>query len=368
MAKITIDTVTKKYEHVEALSRVSFEVKEREFVVLFGPAGAGKTTLLSVISGIQSYEEGSILFDDVPMDNVVPDKRNVAMVFENYALYPHFTVYDNIAFPLRSPEYKTDEKKIKEVIDSITKKMNINHLLHRYPSQLSNGQRQRVALGRALVRTPNVFLMDEPLAHLDAKLKNAMRTELKAIQQQLDTTTIYVTHDYLEALSLADKIVVINEGKIVQVASPDDVYYRPVNLFVAKLVGEPEINVYTCTLSDNKIIPIDSSIVWDIDKGVYKELSKQCSSDTVIVGIRGIDIKVSFEQKKGFHKGTIENFYSIGNRYVVKVKCLGIYFDTLVPGNVVLHVDDVIYCSIDTQALLFFDSKDERFITRTGGM
>ena len=259
MAKIELIGVTKRFGKTTALNNVNLEVHDKEFFVLFGPAGAGKTTLLNNIAGIQIPEEGMVKIGGKIVNQVDPAERNVAMVFENYALYPHMTVYDNIASPLRSPRDKKDEAAIKEAVNRVAALMRIDMLLERLPSQLSNGQRQRVALGRALVREPNVFLMDEPLAHLDAKLRNHMRGELKEMQTAFATTTIYVTHDFMEAMSLGDRIAIINEGKIVQLGTSDEIYYMPCNEFVAQLMGDPEINLLPC-----KLIKVDNvySVVW----------------------------------------------------------------------------------------------------------
>ena len=223
MARIRLDHVTKKYGSITALKDVSIDVKDNEFYVIFGPAGAGKTSVLNLIAGISDPEEGDILFDDAYMNYVEPRERDVAMVFENYALYPHKTVYENIASSMRTKKHRQPEEVVDREVKRVAAMMNISELLERKPTQASNGQRQRIALGRALVRNPNVFLMDEPLAHLDAKLRNSMRKELKSMQEAFHTTTIYVTHDYTEAMSLGDRIAVIHEGSICQVGTGNEV-------------------------------------------------------------------------------------------------------------------------------------------------
>ena len=243
MARIQLENVKKSFGKVQALNGINIDVKDKEFFVLFGPAGAGKTTILNCIAGINLPEEGMVRFNGEVVNLVDPAHRNVAMVFENYALYPQMTVYDNMAAALRSNLYKTDEETIKEKVHAAARMMKMENLLERLPSQLSNGQKQRVAMGRALVRTPNVFLMDEPLAHLDAKLRNAMRTELKEMQANLGSTCIYVTHDFMEAMALGDRIAIINKGEIVQIGSGDEIYYMPCNEFVAQLMGDPQINI-----------------------------------------------------------------------------------------------------------------------------
>ena len=362
MASITLQNVSKQYGAVAALSNVSIDIRDKEFLVLFGPAGAGKTTLLSVVSGILKPNSGALFFDQHSVDHLAPDERNVAMVFENYALYPHMNVYDNIAFPLRSPLHKKPEETIKEMIDDITEKMNIRHLYQRFPSQISNGQKQRVALGRALVRDPNVFLMDEPLAHLDAKLKNSMRTELKSIQQQLNTTTIYVTHDYLEALSLGDRIAIIDCGKIVQVGTPDEIYYQPKNLFVAKLVGEPEINLFPCCCETDYFQILKTDFKYPISDNARQKLSNIDESQ-FFAGIRGNDILVAKEPKPGFQDGIVIDFHSIGNKSVVKIQCNHIEFSTLVPSSWDISADMNIYFSVNPEQFLFFETTNGSFIT-----
>ncbi|WP_347835049.1 ATP-binding cassette domain-containing protein [Gracilibacillus sp. JCM 18860] len=201
MADVTLQSVSKKFKKDIALDNINLKIKDKEFFVIFGPAGAGKTTLLNVIAGLYLPDYGDVYLDGEHYNYVEPENRNIAMVFENYALYPHFTVFDNIASPLRSPRYKEPKAVVEKEVSRVANILKIDHLLERDISELSNGQRQRVGLGRALVRNPNVFLMDEPITHLDAKLRHQMRAELKEMQKNLDTTTIYVTHDYLEALS-----------------------------------------------------------------------------------------------------------------------------------------------------------------------
>ena len=363
MSSIVLQNISKKYGTVPALTEVSIDIRDKEFLVLFGPAGAGKTTLLSVVSGILKPDSGTLLFDQHSVDHLAPDERNVAMVFENYALYPHMNVYDNIAFPLRSPLHKKPEETIAKMINDITEKMNIRHLYKRFPSQISNGQKQRVALGRALVREPNVFLMDEPLAHLDAKLKNSMRTELKSIQQQLNTTAIYVTHDYLEALSLGDRIAIIDCGKIIQVGTPDEIYYRPKNLFVARLVGEPEINLFTCCWENNFFQILNTDFKYAISDSAKQKLS-EIDENQFFAGIRGNDILVSRNAKSGFQRGNVVDFHSIGNKSVVKIKCNHMEFSSLVPSTWDIHIDIDLYFSIHAERFLFFETTNGNFITQ----
>ncbi len=368
MANIKLRNITKTFGKIKALDQVNLEIKDKEFFVLFGPAGAGKTTILKTIAGIEFPDDGHVIFNDDIVNLVEPAKRNVSMVFENYALYPHLNVFDNIASPMRSPLYKKDEEYINKQIVKVTSTMKIDHLLERLPSQLSNGQRQRVALGRSLVRDPNVFLMDEPLAHLDAKLRHHMRTELKAMQTQLDTTTIYVTHDYMEALSLGDRIAIINEGKIEQIGTGDEVYYTPKNLFVAKLVGEPEINTFKGELAEVnqkvKMKVLNQMHLFDLELDVEQEL-KNHHSQHVIVGIRGINVSYSFVKKEETQlEGSVYSFEPIGNKTILIVKIGDELIRTIAPNDLQVDIDQKIFIEFDFKNAMFFDMDTEELLVR----
>ena len=243
MSTIELRSITKRFPGVIALDNVTFDVKDGEFFVLLGPTGAGKTTTLRVIAGLERQDEGNVLFDGEAVDNLTPPDRDVAFVFQQYSLYPTMTVFDNLAFPLRSPLRKWPKDHIDRRVKEVAEKLRISHLLERKTANLSGGEMQRVALGRALVRSPRVFLMDEPLSNLDAKLREALRIELQHLQKTEGSTTLFVTHDQVEALTMADRIAVLNQGRIVQIGTPDDIYDRPVTTFVAQLVGIPRINL-----------------------------------------------------------------------------------------------------------------------------
>ncbi|MEZ0394305.1 MAG: ABC transporter ATP-binding protein [Desulfurococcaceae archaeon] len=251
MAGVRLVHVTKSYGKTVAVNDVSFEVRDGEFFALLGPSGCGKTTTLRLIAGLEFPDSGEIYIGDRLVNDVHPRDRDVAMVFQNYALYPHMTVYDNIAFPLvvRRRELKLSNEEIRKVVVSVAKMLGIEEHLGKYPSQLSGGQQQRVALARALVRKPKVWLLDEPLSNLDAKLRVQMRVELKKLQMGLGITTVYVTHDQVEAMSMADRIAVMNEGRIMQIGTPSELYGRPQNTFVATFVGSPPMNLLPCELA-----------------------------------------------------------------------------------------------------------------------
>jgi len=295
----------------------------------------------------------------------------VAMVFENYALYPHMRVYDNIASPLRSPRHKKDEAFIKEEVERVAKLLKIEQLLDRLPVQLSNGQRQRTALGRALVRYPNVYLMDEPLAHLDAKLRNRMRGELKIIQANFDTTCIYVTHDFMEAMSLSDRIAVINQGEIMQVGTSDEIYYLPRNEFVAQLMGDPEINLFTCDL-DASGSPLKLRVAelggveveLPHDEAVYAKL-KPYGGGRLHIGLRPQNIAYSFEPKEGYVKGQVHAFDTIGNKSVLTALFGGeTEVRMIAPNGLMVKLDQDVFVKFDMTQVLFFDPNTTEYICR----
>ncbi len=248
MARVLLQNVWKRYGKVEAVKEVTFEVRDREFFCLLGPSGCGKSSTLRMIAGLEEISEGEIYIGDRVVNQVEPKDRDVAMVFESYALYPHKTVYDNMAFPLRIRKGQYTEAQIKERVSHAAKILEINELVNRYPRQLSGGQKQRVAIGRAIVREPQVFLMDEPISHLDAKLRTQMRGELKHLQKVLQSTMVYVTHDQLEAMSMADRIAIMYRGVLQQVGTPDEVFNHPVNNIVAGFIGDPPMNFIDCRL------------------------------------------------------------------------------------------------------------------------
>jgi multiple sugar transport system ATP-binding protein len=247
MSDIALDQISKRFKETLALDAVSLNVNDQEFFVLLGPTGAGKTTTLRVIAGLEKQDSGHVTFDGANVDALQPADRDTAFVFQQYSLYPNMSVYDNLAFPLRSPLRRLPEPTIKQRVTTAAEKLRISHLLERKTARLSGGEMQRVSIGRAIVRQPRVFLMDEPLSNLDAKLRESLRVELKHLQKTQGSTSIFVTHDQIEALTMADRIAVLHEGKIAQIGTPHDIYDRPANTFVAQLVGTPRINLLPVT-------------------------------------------------------------------------------------------------------------------------
>src|SRR5712675_1620358 len=248
MAQVALRNIVKTFDRTPAVQGIDLDIADREFVVLVGPSGCGKSTTLRMVAGLEEVTSGDIYIGDQIVNDVPPKDRDIAMVFQNYALYPHMTVFENMSFGLRLKKFPKPE--IKERVQNAARILDITDLLDRRPKQLSGGQRQRVAMGRAIVRNPKVFLFDEPLSNLDAKLRVQMRTEIKKVHQQVRTTTVHVTHDQVEAMTLADRVVVMNHGIIEQVGSPQQLYHDPETRFVAGFIGSPAMNLIPCRLVD----------------------------------------------------------------------------------------------------------------------
>ncbi|GAB4319142.1 ABC transporter ATP-binding protein [Pseudothermotoga elfii] len=288
MARVVVQNVKKYFGNVKALDGIDISIEEGSFVVLLGPSGCGKTTLMRCISGLEKLTEGEILFDGKNITNLAPKDRNVAMVFQSYAVWPHMKVKENIAYPLKLK--KVPKKEIEERVRWASDLLHISELLDRYPSQLSGGQRQRVAVARAIVHKPRVLLMDEPLSNLDALLRIKMRSELRKLHEQVKVTTIYVTHDQTEAMTMGDKIAVMNAGKIIQYGSPEEIYKAPRTLFVAGFVGSPQMNFLPMKVISHK----DKFFAEGF--GLQIPLKKDPGIESVIVGIRPEHISVEKRQ------------------------------------------------------------------------
>jgi len=278
MVDIDLKQIFKRYDNAEdyAVKDFSMHIKDREFIVFVGPSGCGKSTTLRMIAGLEEITEGELYIGDTLMNDVAPKDRDIAMVFQNYALYPHMTVFDNMAFGLKLRKYKKAE--IKKRVENAADILGLTPLLDRKPAALSGGQRQRVALGRAIVRDAQVFLMDEPLSNLDAKLRVAMRAEIAKLHQRLNTTSIYVTHDQTEAMTMADRIVILKDGIIQQIGSPKEVYEYPVNTFVGGFIGSPAMNFFDVVLNGNQISN-EKGLVLQVTKDRLKTLQEKGFKD-----------------------------------------------------------------------------------------
>src|SRR5690242_17634834 len=251
MSEVALRSVVKRFDEVEAVRAIDLDIPNNEFLVLVGPSGCGKSTTLRMIAGLEEVTSGDIYIDGEVVNDLPPKDRDIAMVFQNYALYPHMTAFENMSFGLRLRKFSKQE--IRARVENAARILDITELLDRRPKALSGGQRQRVAMGRAIVRNPKVFLFDEPLSNLDAKLRVQMRTEIKRVHQKVKTTTVYVTHDQVEAMTLADRVVVMNNGRIEQVGAPQDLYHNPKTRFVAGFIGSPAMNFIPCRLEQNGV-------------------------------------------------------------------------------------------------------------------
>ena len=292
MAKATLEHLTKTFGDVVAVDDLSLEIADREFLTLLGPSGCGKTTTLNIIAGLEAPTSGRILFDADDVTGMPPERRDVAMVFQTYALYPHMRVYDNIAFGLRMRRTPHDE--IKQRVEEVATAMEIDRLLQRKPRQLSGGQRQRVALARAIVRDSRVFLLDEPLSNLDAKLRVSMRTEIKRLHAELEKTFVYVTHDQAESLIMSDRIAILNNGVLQQLGTPNDIYNQPANAFVAGFVGSPPMNFFDGELKnrgDGRWQVVGDGFACEISPERVSRLANNSPTE-VQLGVRSENIEV----------------------------------------------------------------------------
>ena len=299
MARVRLNNLTKHFGDVVAVDNVTLDIADREFLTLLGPSGCGKTTLLNMIAGLESPTSGEVWFDDRNVTAVPPERRDIAMVFQTYALYPHMSVFDNVAFGLKMRGVPAEDRK--RFVLEAAKTMEIEHLLDRKPRALSGGQRQRVALARAIVRDPGVFLLDEPLSNLDAQLRVVMRTELKRLHGDLEMTFVYVTHDQAESLILSDRIVVMKDGEIQQIGTPESIYDSPANTFVAGFVGSPPINLLKGVLERQESAGGDSRVVGDgfacnVAQSMVERIEDQLGRE-VFLGVRAEDIWIEDGQE-----------------------------------------------------------------------
>ncbi len=345
MAKLHLTNVKKSYGSVEVMSGVNLDIDDGEFVVFVGPSGCGKSTLLRMIAGLEEISGGTIEIDGQEMNEVAPSKRGVAMVFQTYALYPHMTVYDNMAFGLK--QAKTAKDEIKRRVSAAAEILQITDYLDRTPKNLSGGQRQRVAIGRAIVRDPKVFLFDEPLSNLDAALRVQTRLEIAKLHERLDATMIYVTHDQVEALTLADKIVVLNAGRIEQVGSPMELYNTPRNKFVAGFIGSPKMNFFEATANGSTITLTD---------GTSFDAGREIAVSNVTIGIRPEHMRAT-TAADAFVYGKLELVEKLGEYALVHMldgndSPIIAKFD-LPPEN---NSGDKLYFACDPALLHMFDS------------
>jgi len=366
LARVRLVNVVKRFGNVVAVDHVNLDISDGEFFCLLGPSGSGKTTILRLIAGLEFPDEGDIYIDDKLVNNVHPKDRDIAMVFQNYALYPHMTVYENIAFPLiaRKRQLKISDDEIRKRVVEVANMLGIEHLLNRKPSQLSGGEQQRVALARALVRQPKVFLMDEPLSNLDAKLRLLMRAELKRLQKKLGITTIYVTHDQAEAMSMADRIAVLNKGRVQQVGTPDELYNKPSNVFVAGFIGVPPMNMIPCRIGhrDKKPVIMCEGFEKILDEDIYKEIEFHGYGPEILIGIRPEHLNISREAVPGSIPTEVLITESLGSETIVNVKLGNTMVKAKAPPGVKYNMGEKVYLIVDWNKILLFDAKTENLI------
>ena len=347
MASIILQNISKWFSSNQVIKNVDLNIKDGEFIVFVGPSGCGKSTLLRIISGLEDLNDGTVLIDDLDVTDKIPYDRGLSMVFQSYALYPHMNVFDNIGFSLKTSGVNSDILKTK--VGEVAKILQLEDLLHRLPKQLSGGQKQRVAIGRAIIRKPKAFLFDEPLSNLDAALRVEMRLEISKLHKELGVTTIYVTHDQVEAMTLADKIVVLNEGKIIQIGSPHKLYNYPKNLFVAEFIGTPKMNILNCIKKEGHIY---------LDKNKKTNI-KTTQENIFKLGIRPDNIEIcKFE--KNILSGHIKFCEYLGSEQYVYVDC-GIN-DKLI----IVKIDPNFKVVLNEKIGLKFISKYVHFFSKDG--
>lgn len=378
MTRISLDNVSKYYDVGETVAnyRLNLEIEEGEFLVVLGPSGCGKTTALRLIAGLEEPSEGAIHFDGERVDNKSPSDRNVAMVFQNYALYPHMSVRENIAYPLKVRGIPPDERDRR--IEEVTELLHIEEQVESMPNELSGGQRQRVALARAIVREPSVFLLDEPLSNLDAKLRQEMRSELKRLQDELDVTTVYVTHNQEEAMSMADRVAVMNEGTIRQVAPPEELYSRPRTEWVARFIGSPPMNLFRGTRHNGSIDLGEAGTITLDSVGADEQAGTETASQDLVqadereeegavaleadvsLGVRPEDLSVTTEPPSDGNaiEGTVDTVEPLGEYTIVNVIANDQFVNAKVPETSVTR-DDRVYLTFDDSDAYLYDENGE---------
>jgi ABC-type sugar transport system ATPase subunit len=356
MATLALESVRKSFGTLEIVHGIDLAVKDREFIVLVGPSGCGKSTILRMIAGLEDVTAGLIRIDGQVVNEREPKERDIAMVFQDYALYPHMTVFENMGFGLRYRGHRRAD--IRARVDAAARILDIVPLLGRMPRELSGGQRQRVAMGRAIVRDPKIFLFDEPLSNLDAKLRAQMRTELKKLRARVATTTIYVTHDQVEAMTLADRIVVLNNGIVEQIGTPDDIYERPASSFVAGFMGSPPMNLLPA-----RVVAEDGRAVLLLADGTRIDLDGQCHREmTVWCGIRPEDLIMAPADATGagLLRGHVLAVEPLGPEALVTVATAGQDVSARIPARSLRQADKVVTLAVESAKLHLFDQPSGR--------
>lgn len=363
MASITIQNLTKRFGNTVAVNDLSLHIEDRELLVMVGPTGAGKTTTLRCVAGLEKPDTGTILFDGVDMAGLSPAARDVAFVFQNYALYPRKTVRENIAFPLVPRGYSPQQREAE--VRRVAQMLRIDHLLDRRPAQLSGGEQQRVALGRAMVRTPHVYLMDEPLTNLDFLLRAQMRTELKRIQQELNRTFFYVTNDQIEALAMGDRVAVLNKGVLQQVGPPQEVYDHPANLFVASFIGSMRMNFLRCTYRTDTGRLVGSDGLWSVPAPEKLRAVARNGGDPgqLILGIRPEDIQLVDGGTDDTFKGEVYVVEPLGDRNIYDVRVGPALIKVKMPPTYLREAGAPVSVRFNMARAHLFDARTEQALT-----
>lgn len=350
MAHVKLENLTKRFGRVSAIKSLNLEIHDKEFFVLLGPTGAGKTTTLRCISGLEKPDEGDIYIDQQSVNAWGPAERDVALVFQYYSLYPHFTVKQNLEFPLKSKIRNFTDQEIYQRVTKAAKTLQIDHLLDRKTDKLSGGEMQRVAIGRAIVRDPKIFLMDEPLSNLDAKLREILRSELKSLQMNLGATFLYVTHDQVEAMTMGDRIGVLRKGKLLQIGTPHEVYNNPVNRYVAEFIGTPTMNLFSGTIHDSRLIISKDKFEFELNKETLNRLKG--FEGEVEIGIRSEDIALSAENGVDAWIYGIEN---MGMGKIITLKLEDQLLKATVGADLRVDLDTIVRFQMNRDQLHFFD-------------
>jgi multiple sugar transport system ATP-binding protein len=362
MVEVVLDSISKLFGDVKAVDGVSLKILDKEFLTLLGPSGCGKTTTLRLIAGLEELSGGDIYIGDRKVNDLPPKDRNIAMVFQSYALYPHMSVFDNMAFPLKVrkvPKAELD-KRVRESAELL----GIAELLKRKPKELSGGQRQRVALGRAMVRSPDVFLMDEPLSNLDAKMRVYMRAELKRLQKKLGTTLIYVTHDQVEAMTMSDRVAIMNDGKLQQLDMPETVYNHPKNVWVAGFIGSPAMNFFDCTFKtrDGGGILDAGEFSIDLATDVADLVRKNAAGPEIILGVRPEDVSVAKKRSPGSIEASVYVIEPIGDSVIVDANVGKNLVKARADPSFVAEIEEKVYLTFNERKIHIFDKKQQTAI------
>ena len=357
MATVSIQDITKYYGDIRAVDGVNLDVKDKEFLTILGPSGCGKTTLLRLLAGLEAPTKGDILVDGISIIDIPTRERDVAMVFQSYSLYNHMTVYDNIAFPLKMRKLSAQD--IESKVKAASELLELQDVLKRKPGKLSGGEQQRVALGRSIVREPKVFLMDEPLTFLDPKIRTQMRIEIKSLQRKLGVTTIYVTHDQVEAMTMSDRIGLLDKGILQQVGTPSEVYRKPTNTFVGSFLGSPAINFMNCSYleKDGKVF-LDASY-FKLDVTYLKELIEKKNGNEFILGVRPEEIAIVKEKSADSIEAEVFMTEPLGSEIIVILKIGENIVRAKVEPGTIIKIGDKVNLNINKKKIHIFNKSGE---------